>query len=152
MRRRIRSVALAAALFALALTFATGLDLWPPIASADTPPKHLAEVFDDEFTGGAPILTSSLTPARGSKKSSTLTVGVSCATSTVFNVVFYVEDSDGAATGVGQVYSLNGGTALTAGAYYAFSIPVSDSYNINFQNTTTSRITMIVDEVEAGAR
>ena len=147
-----RRIALTLTALVAVILLATGLDLWPPIARADTAPKRLAEVFDDEFTGGAPILTSTLTPARGAAQSSTVTVGVTCATETVFNVVFYVEDSNGASTGVGQVYALNGGTALTAGAYYAFSVPVSSSWNVNFQNTTTSRITMVVDEVAEGAR
>lgn len=86
------------------------------------------------------ILTTAITPdARTAQLA--VTVGLTN-TNSVINVI--MEDQEG---GTNRTFSLNSGTALSAGASYAFSFDVSSRFTYNFQPATETDVTMVVRSV-----
>lgn len=133
---------LAIALVALALGLAT--QAWPPSAWADTPATQRVTLFDMPVTGGANVLTSSLTlsqPTRYPSSAFRFTVLVKPgATDSEFKPVV-------TAGGVSFAGQCNTSTALVAGSWYTFTIGPSNAtttatsqsltWNVQFGTSTT---------------
>jgi len=149
MTRRNKTIAaLLAALFLCAV---------PPLvnrATAADPAIGRVAITELPVTGAASILTSSITVHNAPARPATalrITVGL-INTNSVFNVEIT------GASGSAVTYSLNSGTALTAGSLYTFVIGIDRqdqedaalSYNFNATTTTTLGY-LSVQEVQDGA-
>lgn len=133
---------LAIALVALALGLAT--KAWPPSVRADTPATQRVTLFDMPVTGGANVLTSSLTLSQPGRYPSTafrFTVLVKPgATDSEFKPVV-------TAGGVSFAGQLNTTAACVAGSWYTFTIGPSNAtttatsqsltWNVQFGTSTT---------------
>lgn len=115
--------------------------IYTPAKAAPPDPIRRFRLFDTGVTGAASIATSSLTTK------STLTSGAYRVTVALSgtNSVFNLQATSGSTT---VTTAFNGGTALTAGNVYTFTVGVDGAYTYNFTATTTTRVAyMIVDEV-----
>jgi hypothetical protein len=65
-------------------------------------------------------------------------------TNSVINVI--MEDQEG---GTNRTFSLNSGTALTAGVGYAFAFDVSPRFKYNFQPATSTTVTLAARSVKS---
>ena len=129
-----------------------GVLLLVGITRADSPALQKSVLLDVPVTSAADVLTSSLTPGSVGYPSTTITVLVKVDDAATVSLIAYAEDADGTATGVGQAGALNQATALTADCWYSFTIPWASAWSLNVQSDTTTRMSLIVDEIEIGAR
>lgn len=136
---------LSRAILVLALCLMLGVGIVAKHATAADPIRR-ARVFDTAVTGAAPIVTGSITTK------STLTSGAYritvalSGTNSVFNLqVIGASTEPGGARTVTTAF--NGGTALTAGQIYTFTVGADRQWTYNFTCTTTTRVAyLLVDE------
>lgn len=109
-------------------------------------PTEVAAVYDVSTTGAANVLTSSLTmTAPSSGGVMRVQIGI---TSGSADSIYDVELDDG--NGAGLDFAVNDGTALGNGELYAFTILVPNGWTLNVSPRTTTRQTLVIQELHEG--
>ncbi len=113
-----------------------------PQAWAGTPVPRIA-VYDQAVTGGNNVLATDLSMAR----QSTVRIQVGITDGQADSVVG-VQLDDGSGTNLD--FDLNSGTALTNGDLFTFQILVPRGWTMNVRVITTTRVTVVVQELHEG--
>jgi len=127
---------------------------WPilfgqPPAQAAAPTAEWAENVAKQWsvaeTANVDILAADLTPGTSTRTAVAYRITIGVETAGVFNC----QIDDG---GTGHIeFDFNNGAALTAGRWYTFTLGVNQDYQYNFQVETGADVTLIIDQVYAGA-